>query len=216
MAEYYYQEMNDVHGDGVRRGYYRMRTYHQISTEDLLDFMERNGAHVNRGTSLLVLEELRAALVHFLAFGHSVHIDQLGSMRVSLGVAEDKEVEGAEEDAGHRNARSVEVRSVTFRPDKGLCQEINQVARLERGRTRRPTPSPYSLEERAEKARQFIAEKGMMRVGDYAALTGLSRTSATREINLLLSDPSNGFAKVGRGSHRIIMLRRDEVEGSEG
>ncbi|MCH5176414.1 MAG: DNA-binding protein [Prevotellaceae bacterium] len=211
MAEYYYQEMNDVHGDGVRRGYYRMRTYHQISTEDLLDFMERNGAHVNRGTSLLVLEELRAALVHFLAFGHSVHIDQLGSMRVSLGVAEDKEVEGAEEDAGHRNARSVEVRSVTFRPDKGLCQEITQAARLERGRTRRPKPSPYTLEERIEKARHFITEKGMMRITDYAVLTGLSRPSASREINLLLRDASNGFTTLGRGSHRVIVLRRDEA-----
>ena len=216
MAEYYYQEMNDVHGDGVRRGYYKMRTYRQASTEDLLDFMERNGARVSRGTALLVLEELQSALVHYLALGHSVHIDQLGSMRVSLGVAKDKEVESAEEDAEHRNARSVEVRSVIFRPDKGLCQRINQAARLERGRTRRPKPSPYSLEERVERARQFIEGRGMMRVGEYAALTGLSRSAASREIQTLLHDPSGAFTTYGRGTQRVIVLRRDEVERSEG
>ena len=209
MAEYYYQEMNDVRGDGVRRGYYRMRNYHQVSTEDLLDFMERNGAHVSRGTAVLVLEELRAALVHYLAHGHSVRIDQLGTMSVSLGVAERKEVESAEEGTEHRNARSVEVRDVNFHADKRLCREITDAAYLERGRTRRPTSSPYTLEERVERARQFIAERGMMRVGEYAALTGLARTSAWRELKMLLNDPANGLTTYGRGTQRVIVLRRE-------
>ncbi|MBQ8937523.1 MAG: DNA-binding protein, partial [Bacteroidaceae bacterium] len=63
-----------------------------------------------------------------------------------------------------------------------------------------------------ERAHQFLREHHYMHVSDYAKLTGLSRTSAQRELRELATYQYSGITIEGRGSHRVYVLRKQEGE----
>jgi Fic family protein len=77
---------------------------------------------------------------------------------------------------------------------------------MERGEEEPLQTSKMSLEERIEKARQFIKKNGFMRVNDYAQLTGLSYSTASRELRRLASDPTSGITSQGRRSSKLYVL----------
>jgi hypothetical protein len=64
-----------------------------------------------------------------------------------------------------------------------------------------------TLEERIEKARDFLKKNMFMRVPDYVRLTGLSRTTATQELRKLALDPLSGITSRGQRSQKIYVLR---------
>ena len=207
MAEYHLQEMNDVRGDGKKHAYYKMKTVRQATMEDVLKFMEDNGSMVRRGETVLVLEEVQKALIHFLTLGYTVKIDQLGVFRLSLGTAPNKEVEAMDEDAEARNATSVVVRDVVFAAEKRFIGELNMNIRLQRGRTRHLHKPKCDAAERLSRALAFIDEQGFMRIHDYMQLTGLSRTMAQKELVQLKHDPSSGLTTKGRGTQKVYVRR---------
>ncbi|MFR3186605.1 MAG: hypothetical protein ACLTOV_00085 [Phocaeicola sp.] len=58
--------------------------------------------------------------------------------------------------------------------------------------------SPYSFDERLKLAQGFLASHAVMTISDYADLTGLSQTTAGRELRKLYHDPSSGLDVKGR------------------
>lgn len=208
MAEYYLQEMNDLRGEGALRAYYRLRTYRQATMDDVLTYMERNGAMVHRGEARLVLEEVQMALRHFLSLGYTVKIDPLGSFRLSLGTRPEKEVEALDGEEGTRNASSVGVRDVLFTADRHFVDAVDLDTRLERSKTHRLTSSPYTREERLQQALDYIDQHGFLRIADYVRLTGLSRTSATKELQTFRRDETSGLTTAGRGTQKVYVRRR--------
>lgn len=208
MAEYYLQEMNDVRGDGKQNAFYRLRTYRQATMEDVLTYMEGNGAMVHRGQVQLVLEEVQKALCHFLSHGYTVKLEPLGSFRLSLGTRPEKDVENLDGEDGKRNASSVCVRDILFTADHGFVKTIDMRTHLQRSKTHRLSPSPYTREERLQRALNYIDQHGYMRIADYVRLTGLSRTYATKELQAFRRDETSGLIYEGRGTQKVYVRRK--------
>jgi hypothetical protein len=79
---------------------------------------------------------------------------------------------------------------------------------LVKGGVSRIRKSKLTLEERIQKAREFLETNMFMRVPDYVRLTGLSRPSATKELRQLVLNPSSGIASRGSRSQKYYVLRK--------
>ena len=157
-----------------------------------------------------VIEGVVMAVCEHIAYelgnGYCVKIKGLGTFNARLGVREDKEMDGFEEGTQKRNAQSIEVSGISFRADKELIRETDRNCNLERGGESRLRKSKYTEEERIERARQYLRGNGYMRVFNYASLTGLSYTTASRELLRIASNPSTGIISRGRKSAKLYLL----------
>jgi predicted histone-like DNA-binding protein len=206
MAQYIKKEMPDLNGSGEQKAYYKLKTWQKLEFNEFV----RRCSSFHRAYGRSVIEGVMAAVCDHLAYemshGYSVKIDGIGTFTAKLGVCEDKEVDSFEEGTTKRNAKSIEVTGVTFRADKKLVKEINQGCELERGGEERLRKPKMTQEERIERARQFLREKGYMHVGDYASLTSLSYSSAARELRRFAADPQIGIRSHGQKSSKLYLL----------
>jgi Fic family protein len=106
---------------------------------------------------------------------------------------------------------SIEVQGVLFRADKNLISEIDRNCDLERGGEERLRKPKITLEQRTEKARQFLRKNAFMHVDEYASLTGLSYSTASRELRKIASDPTSGIISQGRKSGKLYLLAKDNL-----
>lgn len=206
MAWYIKKEMADLRGTGSTGAYYRLKTWRKLEFDE---FVKRcHNLHGAFGKS--VIEGVVVAVCEHLAYelgnGYCVRINGLGTFNAKLGVRRDKEMDGFEEGTTKRNAKSIEVTGVSFRADKELIREIDRNCDLERGGEDRLCKSKFTEEERIEKARRYLRQNGYMRVFNYASLTGLSYTTASRELCRIASDPSTGIISQGRKSSKLYLL----------
>ncbi len=207
MAKYIKQEVPDLNGTGKTQAYYKMQVYRNVDYEEFVERCVRHGG-MQRSAVVGVLAHVCHELALTLAEGYSVTVEGLGTFGTRLGVRPDKEQDGFEDGEQKRNATSIEVRGVSFRADKGLVSNVNGQCRLEAGGVRRLHRSPYTLAERVQRARAFLAENGVMRTDDYAQLTGLSRTVASLELRQLCDAPDSGITSRGRKSGKVYIERK--------
>ena len=209
MARYIKKEIADLNGTGKKQAYYRMQTWRKLDHEEFVKKCTYAGSGVSRAMMDAVLTVVAEELPRLLAMGYSVRIDGLGTFNAKLGVRKDKEQDAFEEGEQKRNAQSIEVNGIGFRADKELISKTDRECDLERGGVSRLKVSKYSLEERIMLAKKYLENHVMMRVGDYATLTGLSHSKASIELRELCERPDAGFKAQGRGSHRVY-VKRDE------
>lgn len=205
MAKYIKQEMNDLSGKGEKKVYYRLQTERNIGFDELAREIESRHGMMNRGLVKSVMAYVVDAMAELMGKGYSVSIDGLGTFRASLGLEKDKEMDGFDEDETKRNARSLRLTGINYRADKELIKNANHHCKLERAGEARLHHSPYSPEERLEKALQYLEEYGAMRVVDYMNLTKLSRTKAAMELKGFGEDASSGITFIGRGSAKVYV-----------
>ena len=97
----------------------------------------------------------------------------------------------------------VRVKGVNYKVDKKLVDDINKENSFERTTGNPTSPSPYSPEERLQRALSHIDKHGFITLQDYANLNRLSRSSASRELSKLVADPNSGIKTKGAGSHKV-------------
>lgn len=127
-------------------------------------------------------------------------------------------VEGSDNaNDGHDiNARSIELSHINFRASKELLHDASEHLRRYGGLQRSRysgfvplyTPDIARRRERFAAARDYLRDHPFMRIADYAELTGLSYTTAQRELKLASTLTHSGLAATGRGSHRVYILRQ--------
>lgn len=206
-AQYVMQEMVDFRHEGGTLLYPRMVMRGCRTTEELVRFVTRDttfGAGEVRGALALLARGLAEAM----ASGYSVRLEGIGRFTPSLSLKKGRGRESADGTGTRRNAASIQVGGVNFSPDKELLRELNRLCRLERASgtvTRRR--SPYTPAERLALALDYLQTNPVLRVAGYAALTGLSRTVAGKELRLWSEDPASGLAAQGTGSHRVYVRR---------
>jgi len=209
MARYIKQEMPDLQGTGETKCYYRLEKRQNLSTKE---FLKRAGAHgiLDDGILEHALSKIAEQLVEELADGNTVTLDGIGTFQATLGVKKDKEMDTIDGDETKRNAKSIEVQNVRYVSDKELVKNVNMRCKLSRAGVRRVNNSPYTKEQRLKKALEYLADPAhpFMRVADYAELTGLPRSSATKELRKFYEDPSCGIDFMGRGTAKVY-VRRD-------
>lgn len=213
MAKYYKKEIVDLNGTGRTQAYYKMLIYRNMGTEEFIERCTHPGSGLTRSEVAAVLAQVSDELARQLADGYTVSIDGLGTFGARLGVREGKDQDAFEADEEKRNSCSLMVRGITYKADKRLVMATDACCRLESCGESRLKPSAYSAEERADMARSYLKEHGMMRVADYMKLTGLSRSEATRDLRRLRQQPESGIYTSGVRSSLVYLYRDPEERG---
>lgn len=210
MARYIKQEMNDLNGAGEKRVFYRMKIEQNVDMEHFVERIARPGSGMSKGDVLQVMTAVAEHLAYCMAEGESVTLDGIGTFKPRLGVVKGKEIDTMDGEEPKRNARSIEVSGVSFRADKELVRETRMRCDLSRGGVCRVWRSPFTEEERLDRALRFLEEHPFMCVQDYMDITGMKRTSATLELRRLSGDPTSGIGISGRGCHRVYVRKAAE------
>ena len=84
-----------------------------------------------------------------------------------------------------------------------LVDAINQENSFERTTGNPSSPSPYSPNERLQRALSHIDKHGFITLQEYANLNRLSYSTASRELTKLVADPNSGIKAKGAGSHKV-------------
>ncbi len=207
MTKYVKQEMNDLNGSGKKRAYYRLETIRNLSGDEFIEIMAGRHAGVNPAMVKQVLYQAAEDMAFYMAMGYTVTLDGIGTFRPSLGMRRGKQMEAMEEGSTKRNAQSICVNDINFKPAKKLIKRTNEECELERGGTNKLHRSPYTKEERLKLAQEFLGNNPFMRVRDYITLTKLSRTAASMELREFSQQPDSGIGWTGSGSSKLYIKK---------
>ena len=204
-AKYIKREVADLNGIGHTQACYKMELK-PMTFQQFVSLCHREG-RMDESMILGVLSLVSEKLALCMAEGFSVKLDGIGTFNAKLGVRDDVLPDAFEEGEPSHNAKSIMVNGVAYRADKTLIRNTDRKCTLVRGGVSRLKKSPFSPEERIEKARDFLKTHMFMRVPDYVQLTGLSRSTAAEELCKLARDPSTGIMSRGSRSQKVYVLR---------
>lgn len=226
MARYLLQELPDGLADGKKVIYPKMQTYSMHDFDTVLKNMRVYGGSFSEGTMRGVIDALVQTMETWLPLGHTIKIDGLGVFSLSLGfdtsTTSEKEIvkekgknDGKEKDVKTKY-RHVCIKGINFKPDPELLKNLNFKADFERVEADVKTVKKSGLDrdERIAKAKAFMDKNGYMTLTDYVRATGLSRTSASRELKSFADDPTTGIATRGGHSHKVWVKRVEVQNGT--
>ena len=210
MARYIKQELPDLHKTGEEKAYYRMKTERKIDFNQFVDLISSHNSGISRGEAFHVLTHATDILAELLAQGYSVTIDEMGTFKATIGLVRDKEMDSFEEGTPKLNARSLRVDGVSFQADKRLIANVDTRCDLKRAGVSRLCRSPFTKEERLQKALEYLNAHGAMKVKDYMELTSLSHTVAAKELREFEHDAASGITSIGRLAGKVYVRRLEE------
>ena len=210
MAKYIKQELPDLRKTGEKKAYYRLKTERKIDFNQFVDRISSHNSGISRGEAIRVLMHATDTLAELLAEGYSVTIDDMGTFKATVGLVEDKEMDSFEEGTPKLNARSLRIDGVNFQADKKLIVNVDKRCELKRAGVSKLRRSPFTKEERLQKALEFLSSHGAMRVKHYMELTGLSHTVAVKELREFERDASSGITSIGRLASKVYVRRMEE------
>ena len=210
MARYIKQELPDLHKTGEKKAYYRMKTERKIDFNQFIDLISSHNSGISKGEAFSVLMHATDTLAELLAQGYSVAIDELGTFKATIGLVRDKEMDSFEEGTPKLNARSLRVDGVSFKADRRLILNVDKRCDLKRAWVSRLCRSPFTKEERLQKALEYLNAHGAMKVKDYMDLTGLSHTVAAKELREFENDTASGITSIGRLAGKVYVRRMEE------
>lgn len=211
MAKYIKQEMTDLHNTGKQQCYYRMEIERNISTQELIDRMSHPGSGMDRARAVQVITALGETLAQLMAGGYSVTLDGIGTFNATVGVRKGHQQDDIDGSEPKRNATTLEVDGVNYRPDKMLVMNTNRLCNLTKGSVNRLHRSPHTKEERLQMAVDYLSDPShpIMRLKDYIRLTGISRTQASIELKEYRSRPDAKIEYVGKGAGLVYVRKND-------
>ena len=210
MARYIKQELPDLRRTGEKKAYYRLKTEQKIDFHQFIDRISSHNSGISRGEAFRVLMHATDTLAELLAEGYSVTIDDMGTFKATVGLVEDKEMDSFEEGSPKLNARSLKIDGVSFQADKKLIVNVDKRCDLKRAGTSRLCRSPFTKEERLQKAQEYLKSHGAMKVKNYMELTGLSHTVAAKELRGFEHDAVSGITSIGRLAGKVYVRRMEE------
>ena len=200
MANYVIKEMPTGMGNGKKgRIYPKMQVYTEFDYDKVVELINVNSPAFSEATVRGVLDTLAVVMKSYLPLGHTMKIDNLGVFSLSL--------EFADEDI-QKKYHHVRAKGVNFKVDKRMVEAINKENSFERTTSNPSTPSPYTLEERLQRALSHIDQHGFITLQEYADLNRLSYSTASRELAKLVADPHSGIKPKGAASHQVWVHNR--------
>ena len=206
MANYVIKEMPAGMGNGKKgRTFPKMQIYTEFDYEKVVELIHTNSPAFSQATIRGVLDTLGVVLKNYLPMGHTMKIDNLGVFSLSLEFADEKAENVAQQETSEPKTKyhHVKVKGVNFKVDKKLIKAINKENTFERTSSNAVSRSPYTPEERQQRALQHIDKHGFITLQDYANLNRLSRSAASRERSKLTASPTSPIVTYGSGSHKI-------------
>ena len=207
MAKYIKQEVPDMKKTGEQKVFYRMKVERNIDFQEFIQQVCSHHKGITRGEALRVLVSASETLAELLGEGYSVTLDDWGTFKATIGLEEGKEMDTLDGDETKRNARSLHLNGVNFQADKKLVRNARRRCKLERAGVVRVNRSPYTKEERLQKALEYLEENKVLKVGQYMELTGLAHTTAANELRTFSRDASSRIVSVGRRPAVVYVKR---------
>ena len=215
MANYVLKEMPAGMGNGSEgKTFPKMQVYTEFDYDKVVELVHTNSPAFSEATVRGVLDTLAMVMKSYLPMGHTMKIDNLGVFSLSLEFADNEpetvnqqEALETQETGPKKKYHHVKVKGVNFKVDKRLVEAINKENTFERTSGNPSSPSPYSLEERLQRALHHIDKHGFITLQEYANLNRLSYSSASRELSKLVLDPHSGIKAKGAASHKIWVRR---------
>ena len=227
MLKYYKMEQRDSFDMHKTRTVYRLHPSGHFTGKKFIHMVAHRRGYsesVIQGVLMDVAEEL--ALL--LGEGNTVCVPGIGTFSIGVRLKDERRqqledeqdavAEGTARKASEPNARNIELHHLNFRKDKELFRDIQihfsqqELKRTDGRSGRRITIDDTTQRHRIELAQQYLREHHYMHIDDYVRLTGLSRTSAQRELRELATYQYSGITIEGQGSHRVYVLRKQEGE----
>ena len=216
MANYIIKEMPVGMGNGKKgRIFPKMQVYTEFDYDKVVELVHTNSPAFSEATVRGVLDTLAVVLKSYLPMGHTMKIDNLGVFSLSLEFADNEtetanqqESQKTQETGSKKKYHHVRVKGVNFKVDKRLVNAINKETTFERTSGNPSTPSPYTPDERLQRALSHIDKHGFITLQEYANLNRLSYTSASRELAKLVADPNSGIKAKGAASHKVWVLNQ--------
>ena len=205
MANYVIKEMPAGMGNGSEgKTFPKMQVYTEFDYDKVVELVHTNSPAFSKATVRGVLDTLAVVMKSYLPLGHTMKIDNLGVFSLSLQFDEDDEEAGKRQETGSKaKYHHVKVKGVNFRVDKKLVDDINRENSFERSPLKAASPSPYSIEERIQRALRHIDKHGFITLQEYANLNHLNYSTASRELSKLVADPQTGIKAKGSASHKV-------------
>ena len=213
MANYVLKELPREMTDGKTIVYPKMQVYSLHDYEKVISNMRVYANGIGEGIIRAVFNALTETMACWLPLGHTMKIDGLGVFSLSLGfdtstTSEKAEMmkQESEDDADPKlKYRHVRIKSINFKPDPDLLNEMNRQATFDRVGVdvEVQKTSPYSHAERLTIAKTIISTRGYMTLADYALATCQSRSAASKDLKKMVADPDSGINSRGLGSHKI-------------
>lgn len=209
MPKYFKREMPDLRGTGEKQYYYVMRSEGAVGNAELVRRMRQTYRVMGEGEILGMVSTLVRTVGEVLADGYTVTVDGMGSFSLALGLDDYDASTPEQHRGGEPNARRIRVRDVHFKAQRKWVRNIDlqcsrHLHRDEQGERNIHCPAS-TREERIKLALGYIREHGFMRLADYVSLSGLSRTTASRELHVLSDDKSVPIVARGRLSHKVYV-----------
>ena len=209
-AHYTMQEMPDMAGEGKTRLYPKIIIRNCCVGEEFAEEMAQ-GSTFSPGEIQGMFLSLYKSLARVMASGRSVKIEGLGTFTPALALRKGKEEEAADGSGTKRNAASIKVGNIIFRPDKCLVSETNRHCHLVRSPHKfHLKHSKYTPQERLVIAQRYLDTHPTLTLATYASLTGLGRTKAGEELRQWHETPGSGIGIEGRGPHRVYVRRKED------
>ena len=199
MTKYIKQEVPDMQKTGEQKVFYRLKTERNVDFEEFIHKLCAYHPGISRGEALRVLTATSETLAELLGEGYSVSLNEWGTFKATIGLVNDKEMDTMDGNEPKRNARSLHLNGVTFQADKKLVRNARSHCKLERAGVSRIHRSPYTKEERLQKALEYLEEHKVMKVAQYMELTGQGHTTSACELRSFSRDASSGIVAIGRG-----------------
>ena len=215
MANYVLKEMPAGMGNGSEgKTFPKMQVYTEFDYDKVVELVHTNSPAFSEATVRGVLDTLAVVMKSYLPMGHTMKIDNLGVFSLSLEFADNEtdtanqqEIPETQETGSKKKYHHVRVKGVNFKVDKRLVEAINKENTFERTSGNPSSPSPYSLEERLQRALNHIDKHGFITLQEYANLNSLSYSTASRELSKLVLDPHSGIKPKGAASHKVWVRR---------
>ena len=221
MPKYILQELPEEMTDGKKIVYPKMQTYSLHDYETVIEHMRDYAGSISEGMIKAVFDALVSTMKSWMPMGHNIKIDGLGVFSLTLGFDESTPSEKEElkntDEAPKTKYRHVCIKGINFKPDPQLLQQMNQETTFERTQTDVVVPRKPSdnRDERISKALAVIDRQGYMTLSDYAIATSQSRSTASKDLRQLVSDPTSGITTRGSHSHKVWIRRTSDNKMSE-
>ena len=208
MANYVIKEMPTGMGNGSEgKTFPKMQVYTEFDYDKVVELVHTNSPAFSEATVRGVLDTLAVVMKSYLPMGHTMKIDNLGVFSLSLEFADNETDADSQQEEQNVDSKKkyhhVRVKSVNFKVDKRLVDGINKENTFERASGNPSSPSPYTPEERLQRALNHIDKHGFITLQEYANLNSLSYSTASRELSKLVLDPHSGIKPKGAASHKV-------------
>lgn len=185
---YHIQELS-LRRDEEPRTFPKLETYNAFGNEKMIERIALESG-LQEGVVMAVLDALPKALKNILLEGHTCKLDGIGTFSLSLAYDENKEVT---------------INKLNLKIDAEFIKELRKEAEFERVQQEvvTVTPSKGCINEHAALAYKWLETHPFITLQEYANLTGVALSTASRELKAICHNPDYGISSKGAGPRKF-------------